>query len=322
MEQSILDFNKQFSFEPVIKNGEKLRPSESFVVGGMGGSHLAADLLTVYNPALDLVVHSDYGLPWLSDEKRDASLFIASSYSGSTEETLDFARVAKESGRNLICLASGGALIDFAAKESVPYIEMPSASIQPRAALGYSIISMAKAMGDGALVKGLHGLEEVLNPAALKPQGEELAQKLKNKIPIIYASSANRPVAYIWKITFNETGKIPAFSNSLPEQNHNELAGFDVISSTKELSGNMSFIFLADEEDHPRIKRRMEVETRLLEERGLPVNRIDLEKGPVFQKIFNSLLLADWTALALSGIYGTEPEAVRIIEEFKKLITK
>jgi len=38
------------------------------------------------------------------------------------------------------------------------------------------------------------------------------------------------------------------------------------------------------------------------------------------EKIFNSLLLADWTAFYLSKIYSTEPDKVAIVEEFKKLI--
>ncbi|MBI3120316.1 MAG: bifunctional phosphoglucose/phosphomannose isomerase, partial [Candidatus Kerfeldbacteria bacterium] len=45
METAIRDFPKQFTFEPEIQNADKLPQKDRLVVCGMGGSHLAADLL-------------------------------------------------------------------------------------------------------------------------------------------------------------------------------------------------------------------------------------------------------------------------------------
>jgi len=66
----------------------------------------------------------------------------------------------------------------------------------------------------------------------------------------------------------------------------------------------------------------MHVAERLLEERGFEVLALELEGASVLEKIFKSLLIADWTALHTSTLYGTEPEQVPMIEEFKKLITE
>jgi hypothetical protein len=64
----------------------------------------------------------------------------------------------------------------------------------------------------------------------------------------------------------------------------------------------------------------MEVLAELYDKRGLQVTILQLAGVNVFEKVFGSLLLADWTALSLSSIYKTEPEKVPLVEEFKKLI--
>ncbi|MBI2506768.1 MAG: bifunctional phosphoglucose/phosphomannose isomerase, partial [Candidatus Colwellbacteria bacterium] len=139
-------------------------------------------------------------------------------------------------------------------------------------------------------------------------------------IPIIYSSRRNIALAYNWKIKFNETGKAPAFYNTFPELNHNEMTGFDVQETTRELSDKMFFIFLKDEDDHPKITKRMEVLERLYRDRKLSVAVVSLEGNSKMEKIFNSLTLADWTAYYTAKRYNVEPEQVPMVEEFKKLL--
>src|SRR3989338_388093 len=104
MEEAIKNFAKQFTFRPEIQNSATFRKCERLVVAGMGGSHLAADLLSAYDPNLSVHVHRDYGLPAIGGDLTDA-LFVASSYSGNTEETLDFAREAYTRKLNLAVVA-------------------------------------------------------------------------------------------------------------------------------------------------------------------------------------------------------------------------
>ncbi len=163
-------------------------------------------------------------------------------------------------------------------------------------------------------------LSSALKPLDYEDQGRALAQKLHDKIPIIYASSRNQALARNWKIKFNETGKIPAFCNVLPELNHNEMTGFDATPATKQLSSLFHFIFLKDAEDHPRIIKRMETLKKLYNDRGLAVETIELNRQEIFHKIFSCLVLADWTAYYLAKSYGVEPEQVPMVEEFKRLI--
>jgi glucose/mannose-6-phosphate isomerase len=321
MEDAIKNFSKQFSFEPVIENAHRLREADSFVIGGMGGSNLATGILKIINPALDMYVHRDYGLPALSEKRFGDALYIASSYSGNTEEVLNFAEMALENAYNLAIIATGGRLIEFAKAHGLPHIVLPQSGMQPRSAVGVSLLALAKLMGDDEDVVEIQNRGQKLVSEATKETGEVLAKRLKNKIPVVYSSRKNLPVAYNWKIKFNETAKIPAFYNHVPELNHNEMTGFDVIDSTKKLSENFHFIFISDPSDEPKIIKRMEVMAKLFEDRGLPVKQIEYSGETYFEKVFNSLLLADWTALALSKQYGTEPEQVPMVEEFKKLVS-
>jgi len=88
------------------------------------------------------------------------------------------------------------------------------------------------------------------------------------------------------------------------------------------LSDKFYFVFLKDNDDDFRIQRRMEVLQKLYQDRELPVIELKLKGNSVFEKIFSSLILADWAAYYTTGEYGVEPEQVPMVEEFKKLIRR
>lgn len=320
MRNAILDFHKQFAYEPKIENLENFKIGNRFIVLGMGGSHWAADLLKTWNSYMDITIHNNYGLPALSDEVLKSSLVIANSYSGNTEETVDGFRMAVEKKLSVIAISTGGTLIDLAKQQAIPYIEMPDTGIQPRSALGFNIRAMLKVMGEEDALAESSRLADALDPNKYEGAGKEIAEKIKGKIPVIYTSAPNASLAYVWKIKFNETGKIPAFANVFPELNHNEMTGFDVKDATKKLSENFYFVFIKDAEDDPRIVKRMEVLEKLYKDRGLPVEIIDLQENGRFNKIFSTLILADWAAYYTAELYGLESEQVSMVEEFKKII--
>lgn len=322
MEEAIKNFNKQFSYEPKIENEEFLAKKNSFIIVGMGGSALASKLLKAWKPGLNITIHGDYGLPESSEEELKDKLIILSSYSGGTEEVIDAFKEAKAKNLSIVIISTGGKLLSLAVENKVPYIKLPDTGIQPRSALGYSIKALLKIIGEEAELKTISSLVKNLNPLDFEKEGKILAEKMKNCVPIIYTSSRNFSVAYNWKIKMNETGKIPAFYNVLPELNHNEMNGFDVKDSTRELSNKFFFLILRDGEDNPKILKRMEVLEKLYKARGLKVQTLELKGKDIWQKIFSSLVLADWVAYYTALQYGLEPEQVPMVEEFKKLILK
>ena len=281
---------------------------------------MGGELLKAVFQNLDIKIHRDYGLPAASP----LSLIIASSFSGNTEETIDAFLEARRRGLPLTAVSSGGKLLELAKKDGIPYVELPKVNIQPRAALGYSVRAILKLMGNESALQDSAKLSGLLNPADAEKNCKKLAELLKNKIPIIYSSAKNFPIAYNWKIKFNETGKMPAFANCLPELNHNEMTGFDLprlnLHSEVQPPNIFSFIFLEDEADDQRILKRMRITKKLLVDRGFATHGVWLYGESIFHKIFQNLLIADFAAYYLALNSGADPSAVPMIEEFKRLI--
>lgn len=320
MSDAIKSFANQFAYEPTIENSKKLKKYKKYILSGMGGSHLAADLARIYDPTLPLIIRSDYGLPQMLAHEHKHSLFIASSYSGNTEEVIDALNNALKEKIPSAVISIGGKLIDIAKKHNLPYIQMPNTGIQPRSALGFSLNALFKLLGREDALKDCHKLAKTLKPQNFENTGKQLAKNLKNKIPIIYCSRHNKSIGYNWKIKFNETGKIPAYYNVFPELNHNEMTSFDVNSNSKHLSENFYFIILKDKNDHKKIQKRMDALVKLYKDRKLNVEIINLTGKNKLEKIFSSLLIADWTAIYTAENYGLESEQVPMVEEFKKII--
>jgi glucose/mannose-6-phosphate isomerase len=320
MYEIIKNFNKQFEYEPQIEGSLSIEGVKNFIAVGMGGSHLAADILNSYDPSFGILIHKNYGLPNLPEETLKQSLIILNSYSGNTEEVIDSFYLALEKKLKMVSITYNGKLLELSKKYNIPFVKLPEPKVQPRLALGFHAKALLKILNREKELKEINEFVNLLKPEEFEGQGRELAQKIKNKIPIIYASEKNQAIAYIWKIKFNETSKIPAFYNVFPELNHNEMTGFDIKETTKNLSQNFIFLIFFDEEDHPKIQRRMTILKNLYKERNLKVEILKLEGQNRFHKIFSSLVLADWTSYYLAKEYGVEPEEVPMVEEFKKLM--
>lgn len=314
IEEAIKSFSQQFLYNPEVVNAEKLKKFDRFIFVGMGGSGLAPDFLRTYNPRLDVIIHRDYGLPPLDTYNLRNTLIVCNSYSGNTEEVINSFNEAMDKNLSVAAISTGGRLLELARQLSIPYIEMPDWKLQPRLAVGLNFRSLLKIIGDQK------GLEETLKLSNsffdVQEKAKNLAQILKDKIPIIYASRQNGPISYSWKVILNETSKVPAFANIFPELNHNEMASFDL----KNLSDKFYFLFLKDDQDYPQISKRMSVLSNIFKERGLLVDLIDIEGFSIGEKIFKNLVLANWTAYYLAENYKLDPIEVTAIEEFKKLI--
>lgn len=326
MRNVIENFSKQLLYWPVVENAGALKKAEKFIVLGMGGSHLAADLVQMWKPKLDLAIHSDYGLPaqaglpGIAGAADAGTLIIAVSYSGNTEEVLDGFERAKTAGFPVAVIASGGKLLEAARASGTPYVELSDRSVQPRHALGYSAKALLVLLGEGDALAEIASLVNNFDAAHYEAAGKALADTLMNTIPVVYASRANAALAYNWKIKFNETSKVPSFYNLFPELNHNEMSGLEDDPKIKNFRDVLHFIFLRDSADHPKIKKRMEVLRAMYEERGITVTEADISNANPWEKIFATLILGDWVTYYLALRYGHDPEAVPMADEFKRRI--
>ncbi len=313
MEEQLLGFPKQFSWEPIVVG--TVPAFKHAIVCGMGGSALQAKLLLCIDPELPISVHQDYGLPHIKEGEKP--LIVLSSYSGETEEVLDTAREATERGFPCAVVASGGTLLALAKEKNLPYIELPKETAEPRMEIGYAMLALLRMLGYAQSEASLRTIGQSLDTAGIKTKGAEIAEQLKNRLPLIYASNANEAVAYFWKIALNETAKIPAFIAFVPELCHNELAGFDTAPTTAMLSHTMTAVFLHDTTDHPRNEKRLVLVADSMKEKGIGTLHANLLGTDRYTKVLTGALTGVATALALAHHYGVPDAETPLIADFK-----
>ncbi|MDO8524384.1 MAG: bifunctional phosphoglucose/phosphomannose isomerase [bacterium] len=320
MKQIILNFPQQFAIGAKAAEDIKLAgPFDNIIICGVGGSALPGTLLLdIADVSIPVLVHRDYGLPKIASEK---SLIICISFSGNTEETLSAYEEAVSKGYPVIALSTGGKLEELAKQNNLPVVIVPNDCLQPRFGTGYLASSVIKILDNCKITDNLSQeileIADNLKPENLEARGKTLGEKLLNKVPVVYSSNQYKSVSLIWKIKFNENSKIMAFWNFFPELNHNEMVGLTNIKS-QIANCKYYFIILRDNQDDPRIIKRMEITANLIKESGGEVEIIEMQGATKIEKIFNALLLGDWASYYLALSYGQDPVPVAIVEKFKK----
>ncbi len=330
--QFIIDSPTQFKtgFE-IAKDIRVEGTFDKVTLSGMGGSALPGNLFRIYLNDIFARNHEYKPLPiyqnrfyTLPPEAYKNSLNFIASYSGNTEETLAAFTEAHEAGLPCVGFSSGGKLEEMCKEWGVPHVKlpMPTPDFQPRMGTGYLFAAMFQVLINAELVPDTtseiitmsNGLTSVLGD--YEKRGEALAQKVKGKTPVVYASSKYKAVAMVWKIKINENAKTPAFYNFFPELDHNEMIGYT------NPQGKFITLMLRDPEDNPRNLLRYDATAGLIGEKGVDAEIIDMEGDTVFQKIFQTVLLGDFMSYYLALAYNQDPTPVNMVEELKKILAK
>ncbi len=296
--------------------GVDLEGVRHVIVAGMGGSGIVGRLLTPLFPTLAIYPLPDYRLPeGLKGLSSEETLFFGVSYSGNTEETLSATEEAHSRGFRVICITSGGRLAEFARRNGLLLVNVPS-GLLPRFALGYLLFPILRALGyEGRLVdeaigelKGLAGrLGEEGSPA------KRLAEEVGERIPVIYGEEGSTaPVAYRWRTQVNENAKRIAFHHSIPELCHNE------IEAIGRDGRGAHFILLRHGWEHPRNAERFEVLKGFLNEWGLSFTEVWGEGQNLLGQLLSLVLFGDFFSLYLASLRGVDPYSTEVIEELKR----
>lgn len=307
METVLKNFARQLSWQPNITHEMHLVRAPRVILCGMGGSRLAGDLVRSALPTRDIRIHADFGFPPIVGND---TLFVISSYSGTTEETLDAFHAIREKKGHIAIVTGGGTLLREAREGGIPFIEIPEKGIPPRLAVGYGVRALLTFMGeDVASAK----MASTALPDTLPEEGEALAERLKGSLPLIYASRRMGGLAYYWKVVLNETAKTHAFANVFPEAGHNEIEGFE---SAK--GGRVACVTLTDAEDDERIRMRLALFTRTCREKDIVAIPLSLSGNNVWERIFRSVMLVNWTALHLAKLHRIDPSRTTLIDQWKR----
>ncbi len=285
---------------------------------GMGGSAFPGDIVSAgFGHVVPVYVSRDYTVPSYPGR----GLYIVSSFSGNTEETLAALSALIERGETVAVVTAGGKLEAYADKHRLPCarLKKPSPTFQPRAASGMFVAAFVRIMvssglldrdaawrtldGCASTLKGIEGLESA---------GVAFAERIGQKTPIFYSTGVFvETVAQVSKIKFNENSKIPSFYGALPEFNHNEMVGYT------QRHGQFVPVFFRDAAAPVRMVQRLDTSVATLRDHGLDVVVVDLDGGDVLERVYRALLVMDYASIALAYSLDIDPNPVQMVEGFK-----
>jgi glucose/mannose-6-phosphate isomerase len=299
------------------------------VYAGMGGSALAA-LISRSWPgySLPFELSRQYHAPEYVSEN---TLFIACSYSGNTEETLSALAEAEEKRVIIAVIAGGGKLEETALAKGYAFIKLPKAE-QPRYAVFYNLVALLTLLESAGLLSETDTTSQLIRAANfLKTQvgkwvstvptktnpAKQLAEELSGKTPIIYGGPLMSPVAYKWKISFNENAKNVAWWGELPEFNHNEFIGW----SSHPIDKPYGIIDLRSSLEHPKVQKRFEVSERLLSGLRPSPHIVNVQGQTLLEQLVWAIAYGDFVSIYLALLNNVNPAPVELVEKFKKELT-
>ncbi len=319
---------KQANFDaPIVNKEHDNRVIKNVVVAGMGGSALAALLVKTWlkkeiNVPFEVI--RNYDLPAYVDSN---TLLIASSYSGNTEETLSCLEQAELKGAQVGILAAGGKLIDFANIKNIAYIQLPG-GMQPRMAVIYNLCALIKLFSNFGIVS-IDKINDISSSAdwlveetsrwssdipTANNYAKQLAVQAVGKTAVFYGGTLTAPVAYKWKISWNENAKNVAFWNEFPEFNHNEFLGW----TSHPVEKPFAVFDIISNFEHPQIIKRFDVSDRLLSGLRPKSTVVNLKGDSLIKQLLWGSILADYVSIYLAILNGVDPVPVVLIEKLKK----
>jgi glucose/mannose-6-phosphate isomerase len=304
---------------------------DKVMILGMGGSAIGGDLvrsLAESEAKLPIFVHRDYGLPAFVD---DRTLVVASSYSGSTEETLSAFEQAMKTGAKKLAITTGGKLKEVAEENNIP-VSVFEYKAQPRAALGFSFLPILcflqrlgflsdKTADVSETVQVLKELSTKIDekvPLSRNP-AKQLAQRLYGCLPVVYGAGIAAEAAHRWKTQINENSKAWAFYEVFPELNHNATVGYEL---PKELTSQIKVVLLRAPSFNQRVKLRYEVTCELLERAGVKYEFVDSEGESLLSQMVSLVSFGDYVSYYLAILYRVDPTPVKVIAYLKERLAK
>lgn len=300
---------------------------QKVIIAGMGGSAIGADLVAAYiapTCRVPVLLHRNYSLPaWAAGRN---TLVIASSHSGNTEETVSSFETALERDCQVIAFTTGGRLAELCRAAGTTMWQFEHQG-QPRAAVGFSaslllaafsrlglIPDQAEAIADAVAAMNTQQAELRADIPTANNLAKRLAGQIYDRWTLVIGADILEPVARRWKSQINEISKAWGQFESLPELDHNSLAG---LVYPAELLPRIMALFLRAPAYHPRNSLRTELTKTAFMVEAVNTDFVDaIGETPLAQQ-WTTLHLGDYTAYYLAMAYGIDPTAIPTIEMFK-----
>jgi glucose/mannose-6-phosphate isomerase len=300
---------------------------DRIVILGMGGSAISGDLWRVLverESSVPVFNVRAYDLPPFVDER---TLVIASSFSGNTEETLSAFDQALKTPAKKVAMTTGGKLLTNARANGVPTFTYEFKG-EPRAALGWGLMPLLAVGQKLGLMQAVdRDFDEMLSvmeaqqsevgvdsPASAN-EAKQVARRLHEKLPVTYGAGPLTEVAHRWKTQLNESSKVWAFYEELPELHHNAIIGYKLPTG---IVRDTVVVFLRSEDIiHPRVLLRYDFTERLLAGAGVESLTVRSRGKSALAQIMSLVLFGDYVSGYLALLYEVDPTPTTVIDELK-----
>lgn len=330
MKKLIEGFPAQLRTALQIAADSKLTKSDKqfthVVIAGMGGSGIGANLvqaLTADIITVPIYISKAYDLPAFVGPN---TLFLACSYSGTTEETIAAAKVAQSKGATITGITSGGTVGALGAEHGWDIVNIPGHDKSPRASIGYAYVQILNVLAFHGLTSSNLAAEiaaaaDLLDAenASVHEGAAAMAKDMKDKFVILYSDSKLESVVIRTQQQIAENSKQLAHCNVFPEMNHNELVGW---AYPKHLWPTTYTLMLRSSFDNPRTSKRMDICLDIF--KGISGQVVELHaKGKTFaEQAIYLIYFLDWVSFYLAEENGVDPFPVDIITFLKDELAK
>jgi glucose/mannose-6-phosphate isomerase len=325
MKELVANFSKQLQEALNIAQQSKIslpKKIDTILITGLGGSGIGGTVvaeLAIKTSTVPVIISKDYFIPAFINEN---TLVIVCSYSGNTEETISAMQLAMQKKAQFVCITSGGKIKEIAEQNYFDLIVIPG-GFPPRSCIGYSLIQLLHVF-ETKQIANLHYKKEVEAAIKLLDRKEEenkqkakvFAEKLHNKIPVIYSLGNTEGLAVRFRQQINENSKMLCWHHVIPEMNHNELVGW--AGGNK----NLAVCVLRTSFDYERNVKRLEINKEVFSKYTDTVFEIFAEGDSLLVQSLYLIHLTDWVSCYLADLKNIDPTEVKVIDFLKGALAK
>jgi glucose/mannose-6-phosphate isomerase len=293
----------------------------SVVLGGMGGSGSACDILAGWirpRVKVPVAVVKDYHLPSFAGQE---TLVMAVSLSGDTKETVGLLRDSLERGCPSAGFSSGGTLEELCRAEGVPFNRVDRLLV-PRASIPGMVLLPARVLVGLGLVEPIgfkrvqSSVEGALTRSAPsvpyeRNTSKKLAKSLFGKSVVIYSASELVSLAHHFKASMNENAKVQVQAEEYPELLHNEV-------ETWVAGRNRTVVMLRRKGGEEHMERKFERLERILKEKKVSVNQFVVDADEL-GSLLGAALTLDLTSVYFAILEGIAPAPTPVLTQMRKL---
>ncbi len=296
------------------RKAEIVKPGQvsSIFASGMGSSgYIGMMLREAFKKSLQIpiIANTGYELPGFVGQK---TLFLAVSYSGNTEETIEVLEKSWERRPFTVACCSGGKLSDLAEQK----ILVP-ANIPPRMSLPFLFFAVIGGLEKMGIIKSME--KEVKATAEMLEREKKsiiwetrkLALEMKDCFPVIYSPEGLECLSLRFQTDINENSKMLAHPNTIPEMNHNEI-------NATIMPGKTFMLFLRTKNETEKMRKRAEFTKKTFSQMCCRCEQVQIKGNNPVEQLSFGVMFSLFLSFNLAMANKKDPEAIPTITELKK----